>query len=98
MSNIDKKLLLAEVERLGHISHLSLDPAQAERLASDIAAILEYTQQLDELTEGQAAQSNRLINVFREDKVVIQDSSELLERAPQSRGNYFVVPKIIKQD
>jgi len=40
--------------------------------------------------------SNKNVNVFREDVIQRTDCKEILDQAPESQDNFFVVPKIIE--
>jgi aspartyl/glutamyl-tRNA(Asn/Gln) amidotransferase C subunit len=71
-------------------------------LAHEIAAVLTYASSLQNIaqklqapvTEGEQPYEN----VMREDIAIPEDTHAILQQAPEREGNYFVVPRIIKQD
>lgn len=88
-----------DIKKLAKLSALKLDEQEAELLAGQISAILQYVEQI-----GQADVANlspvRLTNqnIFRDDVAIRQSSEALLAQAPKSREPYFVVPQILEQN
>lgn len=72
---------------------------EIEQLTTEIEAVLEYASSLQAIAQKSAlVEGEDLgVNVMRDD-VAVQDNREaLLAQAPEREGDYFVVPKIIKQ-
>lgn len=89
-----------DIVRLAQLSSLSLDDEEVTNLQADIANILSYVEQLNELdTEGVAAayQVTGLTNILRADRVAQTTVSreELLELAPDATSNQVKVPKVL---
>jgi len=88
-----------EVEYVAHLARLEISEQEKETLTAQLNDILRYIDQLNELdTEGVEPMSHALsvTNVFKEEK--IGDSigiEEALANAPDARGEFFRVPKVI---
>lgn len=88
-----------EVLKIASLAKLSLTEEEVEKYTSQFNDILDYMQQLNELdTENVEPLSHvlELTNVTRKD---VEESSlkrkEALKNAPESDGDYFIVPKVI---
>lgn len=89
------------VNHAADLSRISLEGDDAEEFQVQLSRILEYITQLNEVdTEDTLPTSHVLLsmkNVFREDTVMESFSlEEALSNAPAKKGNFFKVPKIIK--
>ena len=82
------------------MSRITISPDEAEKLAGEIAAVLAYASSLQEIARKAPAhlQEGAQKNVMREDQAKLFDAQLLLQQAPEREGDYYVVPKIIKQD
>ena len=99
MSNIivDDKLI-AKLEKL---SSLKIEDDKKEMIKSDIAQMLEFINNLNEVDVSNVQAIASTVSggtAFREDIVVSSKeiSNSILKNAPKSEDNYFVVPKIIE--
>jgi len=88
-----------EVLKIASLAKLSLTEEEVEKYTSQFNDILDYMQQLNELDiENVEPLSHvlELTNVTRKD---VEESSlkrkEVLKNAPESDGDYFIVPKVI---
>lgn len=72
---------------------------EIDQLASEIEAVLEYASSLQAIAQSVGSVEEELVcrNVMRDDVVIEDDREALLDQAPEREGDYFVVPKIIKQ-
>lgn len=86
-----------EILNLARMSSLQLENHEVDWLHEQLVKTLDYTQQLDNFTTAEEHDAIKTINVFREDKAIKKDSSQLLAQAPQTEETYFVVPKILEQ-
>jgi aspartyl-tRNA(Asn)/glutamyl-tRNA(Gln) amidotransferase subunit C len=90
----------AEVERIGHLARLRLEPAEAEALAHDLDAILRHVAELATVdTDGVAptAHVRALATPLRNDVAVRSDVSQLvLAAAPEREGDAFLVPPVLE--
>lgn len=97
------KITSKEIEHLAKISRIKIEHHEQEKLAHEIEAVLEYASSLQKIAaqEKQIVQKtqreNGMRNVMRDDVAVPDNPEILLDQAPQREGNYFVVPRIIKQ-
>lgn len=93
------KLSPDQVRHVATLARLEIDPEAVEKLASQLATILEYVEQLGEVnTEGVAVTSHAisLTNAFREDRVHEHlPRDKALQNAPSQEEGAFTVPKVI---
>lgn len=93
------KISSKEVEHVAHLARLEITDVEKEKFTAQLNDILLYIDKLNELNTGNIEPMNQaisVINAFREDTV--RDSigtQQSLDNAPDSRGDFFRVPKII---
>lgn len=94
------KITKDEVNYIAHLARLDFTESEGEKIASQLNDILMYIEKLNEVnTNGIEPLSHCVIldNTFRED--IVRESlqpSQSLSNAPETRGNFFRVPKIIE--
>ena len=90
----------ATIDYVGILAKLELSDAQKEQAKKDMASMLDYIDQLNELdTTGVEPMSHvfPVENVMREDVVTNGDGSEAaLANAPERKDTAFVVPKTVE--
>jgi aspartyl-tRNA(Asn)/glutamyl-tRNA(Gln) amidotransferase subunit C len=91
----------AEVERIGHLARLRLDPEEADALARDLDAILGHVEELEAVdTSGVSAVSAsgaERPTPLREDRAAPSLAVErALANAPDSDGGAFLVPPVLE--
>ncbi len=90
-----------EVLKIASLAKLHLTEDEVDMYTDQMNEILEYMHQLDELdTENVEPLSHVLdqLNMTRRDKEEPSlDRDEALNNAPDSDGEYFVVPKVIEK-
>jgi aspartyl-tRNA(Asn)/glutamyl-tRNA(Gln) amidotransferase subunit C len=88
-----------EVEYVAHLARLEISGEEKDKLTSQLNDILLYIDKLNELdTQGVEPMSHAMAvtNAFREDKIVESIGTErALANAPDARGEFFRVPKVI---
>lgn len=93
------KLSTADVEYVAKLARLEVTEAEKEKFTAQLNDILLYIDQLNELdTKGVAPMSHAIAvtNAFREDKVLeSMGTQNALANAPDARGDFFRVPKVI---
>ena len=95
----DVTLDRAQMEHLANLASLSLTPDEAETLTSEVAAVLRYVNELNEVdTSNVEPTANVLLErtAWRED--VIEASlprTEALAQAPSAGENGFAVPTFV---
>lgn len=95
-----------EIEHLAELSRIALNEDEKERLAKEVDVILEYVDQIKELTSDASlgtkkGQTGPVLNVFREDKESHEPGiyrEDLLEAAPERDGDYVQVKKILDNE
>jgi len=94
-----KKIDHAQVRKVAKLSRLDLTEAEITEFASQLSAILDYMEKINELdTENvqPLAHCLPISNVFREDSVKESLGTEkTLANAPKRDGEFFKVPKIL---
>ena len=93
---IDKNTTL----KIAKLSRLRIEEDQIDELSSQLSAILDWVEQLNEVNTDQVKPLSNVSMAdlpLREDKENIEDkSNEVLSNAPEKLENYFVVPKVIE--
>ena len=93
------KLSSEEVEYVARLARLEISDKETAKFTAQLNDILGYIDKLNELnTEGVAPMSHAIAvtNAFREDKVVDSiGTDKSLANAPDARGEFFRVPKVI---
>ena len=93
------KISSREVEYVANLARLEITEKEKEKFTAQLNDILLYIDKLNELdTKGIEPMSHAITvtNAFREDKV--KDSvgtQQTLANAPDARGDFFRVPKVI---
>ena len=89
-----------DVEHVARLSRLALTDAELERMREQLSGILAYIDKLRALDTASVEPTSHavpLVNVMRDDETrpcLSQD--EALANAPERRGEYARVPKIIE--
>ena len=89
-----------DVENVARLSRLALTDAELERMREQLSGILAYIDKLRALDTASVEPTSHavpLVNVMRDDETrpcLSQD--EALANAPERRGEYARVPKIIE--
>ncbi|MFC1894535.1 Asp-tRNA(Asn)/Glu-tRNA(Gln) amidotransferase subunit GatC [Candidatus Dependentiae bacterium] len=92
MIKFDKEELL----KIATLSELKLNEEESNLLVKQIKLVLDYTEELEQVTPSKETAPIKNVNVFREDKARKFDSSKIMQQAPETKDNYFVVPQILK--
>ena len=92
----------AEAERIAHLARIRVAPEEADALARDLGAMLEYVALLDQLdTAGvePTAHVLPLATPMRADEAGATLAPELaLMNAPAAEGTAFAVPKVLDNE
>ena len=93
------KLSTQDVEYVAKLARLEVTDGEKEKFTAQLNDILLYIDQLNELdTTGVEPMTHAIAvtNAFREDKVMDSLGTEgALANAPDTRGDFFRVPKVI---
>lgn len=92
------------IDHLCFLSRLSLSPDEKKRLKDDMSKILAYVETIKKVdvtkveplvhSVGEAASAN----IYRDDNASHNslEQNKALQNAPQRRGNFFEVPRVIE--
>ncbi len=100
MPRIDRQTF----ERTARLARLRFDEAQAEAMLKDLASILDFVAQLEQVdTEGVPPTSHvaEWRAPLREDAAASDDefsAEAVLARAPARDGDCFVVPRVLESE
>ena len=93
------KISSREVEYVANLARLEITERETEKFTAQLNDILLYIDKLNELdTKGVEPMSHAIAvtNAFREDKIMNSIGTETsLANAPDGRGEFFRVPKVI---
>jgi len=89
------------IAKLSKLSSLEIDDAKKENLKSELADIINFVENLNEIDVSNIEATFSTIEggtPLREDEAVqdLELSNHILQNAPQSEDGYFIVPKIIE--
>ena len=100
MSRTVMKLAKEGVQHIAGLARLKLSPAEIERYAKELTAIVGYIEQLNELDTKNVEPTYHVVpakNVFRKDETKTSFTpDELLSSAPDHDQHAIRVPKIIE--
>jgi aspartyl-tRNA(Asn)/glutamyl-tRNA(Gln) amidotransferase subunit C len=92
------KITDADVHHVARLAELAVDDTQASRLAGELATIVSFVEQLNELADDPAAHTvvvGPLAVRLREDVVApIPMTGAVAEFAPAMAQGFFVVPRL----
>jgi len=98
------KLTRKDVEYVAALAHLELEPAELERMAQQLDAILEYIDQLNRLDTTNVEPMAQVLADTRPNPSVREDAvqpclprEQALAAAPDADGTFFKVPKVIER-
>ena len=96
----ESKITLDQVRHVALLARLRLSPDEEARLVTDMSSMLGYVEKLNELDTSDippTAQVGEPGTPMRDDEVTNRPApDDMLANAPQRRGNFFKVPKIIE--
>lgn len=91
-------ITIKDVEHVAKLARLELTEDEKIKFSKQLGDILKYVEQMNEVdTTGVEPMSHAIpvVNVFREDVVVQeQTKEELMANAPSKEDGFFRVPKI----
>ena len=88
------------VRRIADLARIQLSPEEEARARTELGSIVGYVGQLNELDTSGIEPRHHVLdlrNVMREDEVQASlPVEEALRNAPQHKGDFFVVPRVIE--
>ena len=96
-----KSITLDDVRYVAGLARLEFNEGELVKFQEQLAGILSYVDQLNEADTENTSPTTHVLssmkNVFREDELVESISSEeAVKNAPEKKGGFFKVPKIIE--
>ena len=94
------QISLDEVKKLARLSKLAITDTEAKKFQTEIASILAYVDQLNEVdttTVEPTSQVTGLVNASRQDEVIEYgvDQAGLLDNVPAVTDKYIKVKKVL---
>ena len=88
-----------EIQKIGHLARLKLDPSELDGLRNDLNNILQYFEVMQSIDIKDIPLTDNVLhlqNIFRAD-IVDQSlpTGEIQKLAPQWENGHFVVPRVI---
>lgn len=94
-----QKVTREEVLKIASLANLTLTDAEVETYTAQFNEILDYMDELNELDTGNIDPLSHvleLVNVTREDEETPSlTREEALSNAPETDGEFFIVPKVV---
>ncbi|MFC1854272.1 Asp-tRNA(Asn)/Glu-tRNA(Gln) amidotransferase subunit GatC [Candidatus Dependentiae bacterium] len=84
-----------ELEKLAKLSGLALSEEESKAFEGQLKQLLDYTEEITNLSLGAEVEATRSVNVFREDKVIKKKTDDVTGTVSKFENNYFVVPKVL---
>ena len=96
MSNISKK----QIQHIAKLARIELTQKEEEKFTKDLSSILSYIEQLDKVNLKGIKRIDQITgvrDVIRKDELGSKRKIEkILKNAPQLKGEYIQVPKILE--
>jgi aspartyl/glutamyl-tRNA(Asn/Gln) amidotransferase C subunit len=89
------KITTNEALKIAAFTKLTINDNEIDAVVQRLQDVLEYAIRVQDMAKDVDIPSSKNINRQREDVAVFFDSQKILEQAPESQDNYFVVPKIL---
>lgn len=90
----------ATVRRIAHLARIKITDEEAAGLESELSAILDWVEQLDEVDTATVEPMIRVVPIsLKQREDVVKDgekADEIVANAPMSEDDFFVVPKVVE--
>ena len=91
---------LKTIKHISKLSRISVDEKRAKKLASDLSAIFDFIEKLNELKTDKVEPLTSVVETtlkLRSDEIKSTNIREqIIKNSPQDNKDYFVVPKVIE--
>jgi len=88
------------VRRIAHLARIKITDEEAAGLESELSAILDWVEQLDEVDTATVEPMTRVVAIsLKQREDVVNDgekADEIVSNAPMSENDLFVVPKVVE--
>ena len=99
-SNYHMTIDLKTIKHISKLSRISVDNKKAKKLASDLNAIFNFIEKLNELKTEDVKPLTSIADkslTLRSDEVKSNNiRDQIVKNSPQKNEDYFVVPKVIE--
>ena len=89
-----------QVKKVAKLSRISLDDSKLESLSKDLASILNFVEQLNELDTKKIEPLNSIVDKTLEPRTdKINDGeikNDILKNSPDKNEDFFIVPKVVE--
>jgi aspartyl/glutamyl-tRNA(Asn/Gln) amidotransferase C subunit len=92
------KITKEELLKIAQLSHMTVHDDELDAVVAGLDSVLTYAARVTEIAADIKEESQKNVNVFREDVVKATDPAPLLAAAPERMHDYFVVPVIIESN
>lgn len=96
MSNINKET----INKVAKLANIKVNDEEKEQLCSDLTKITNFIELLNEVNTDNVEILNNVHNstleLFADEVKQDNDIEDILKNAPDSKYNYFAVPKVIE--
>jgi aspartyl-tRNA(Asn)/glutamyl-tRNA(Gln) amidotransferase subunit C len=90
----------ATVQRIARLARIQITSAEAQSLKDELNGILQWVEQLDEVSTAGVEPMTRVVPVqmkTREDHITDGDKADdIVANAPMKDGHFFMVPKVVE--
>jgi aspartyl-tRNA(Asn)/glutamyl-tRNA(Gln) amidotransferase subunit C len=94
------KISKEDVKKVAELARLEFNEAQTEKFTEQMGNILDYIEKLNELDTDNVEPTSHVLDIstpLRDDKVQkLLTIDEVLQNAPESEDDFFVVPQVIE--
>jgi len=91
---------IATVKRVAHLARIAVSDEDAERMTSELNAILGFVAQLDEVDVGGVQPMTSVIPMEMKKRADIvtdgRNPEAVVANAPAAQENFFLVPKVVE--
>lgn len=91
------KITKNEALKIAAFTKLTINDNEIDSIVQRLQDVLEYAERVQDMAKDVDIPSSKNVNRQRQDIVVSFDSKKILDQAPDSQDNYFVVPKILEK-
>ena len=91
------KITKNEALKIAAFTKLTISDDEIDSVVKRLQDVLEYAERVQDMAKDIDIPSNKNVNRQREDIAILFDSKTILDQAPDSQDNYFVVPKILEK-
>lgn len=87
-----------EVLKIAHMSRITLNVDEIDEIEHHLRDVINYARRVIGVADKGEQSFYTNTNIFRPDQALKTDPQPLLDLAPQSESDYYVVPAVIEQE